>query len=213
MTDQTNSSIAVVAGVGPGLGHSLCLRFAREGYSVAALARRTESLQTSVDDAAELKGSVRAFSCDVTDADSLADVFSTIHRDMGRPAVGIYNAGTFRPGGILELDPETFETCWRVNCHGAFLFARASRWRAKSGRRAFTWRIRSSTVKSTARRYGRSFPSGTRTASSIRTPLPRPIGSCTGSRRRPGPWSWTCDPASSASSCRSPDEAQRHPGP
>ncbi len=36
----------------------------------------------------------------------------------------VYNAGAFQPGGILEVTPEQFESCWRANCFGAFAAAR-----------------------------------------------------------------------------------------
>lgn len=61
----------VVAGAGPQLGMSIARRFAREGYSVALLARRRDPLEQL---AAELRDQGRdaeAFPADISDPDSL----------------------------------------------------------------------------------------------------------------------------------------------
>jgi len=123
MSDETHAHVAVVAGVGPGLGRSLCLRFAREGYAVAALSRRAESVRPVTEAASELSGDVHGFACDMTDPGQVADVYKQIRDALGDPHVAIYNAGAFQLAGVAELDPETFEQCWRVNCFGGFLLA------------------------------------------------------------------------------------------
>ena len=38
----------------------------------------------------------------------------------------VFNAGTYEPGGILEIAPESFERCWRVGCYGGFLVGQAA---------------------------------------------------------------------------------------
>ena len=45
MTGETEEKLAVVVGVGPGTGESLCRRFAMGGYRVMALARSLGALQ------------------------------------------------------------------------------------------------------------------------------------------------------------------------
>jgi NADP-dependent 3-hydroxy acid dehydrogenase YdfG len=42
---MASEKVAVVAGVGPGIGARFLETFAREGYRVAALARNAESLE------------------------------------------------------------------------------------------------------------------------------------------------------------------------
>jgi NAD(P)-dependent dehydrogenase (short-subunit alcohol dehydrogenase family) len=37
-----------------------------------------------------------------------------------------FNAGTYEPGGILDITPEAFERCWRVGCLGGFLVSQAA---------------------------------------------------------------------------------------
>ena len=55
--------VAVVVGVGPGLGAALARRYASEGYAVAALARRGDALDEATSGIADC----RNFVCDPTD--------------------------------------------------------------------------------------------------------------------------------------------------
>lgn len=113
---------AVVVGVGPGLGSALVRRFAAEGYSVIAVARRASAL-------AELKsmeGDVAPYDCDATDPVAVGRLFSELEDQHGALRVAIFNAGTYIPGTVTETAPEEFERCWRVGCFAGFLVGRAA---------------------------------------------------------------------------------------
>ncbi len=120
-TDQ----VAVIAGVGPGLGRSLCVRFARAGFRVAALARRPDEVSALVADAAPA-GAIRPIGCDVADPASVSRAFAAIDAAFGPPACTVFNAGTFQRGSVLDTDPAEFERCWRVGTFGGFLVAQAA---------------------------------------------------------------------------------------
>jgi len=109
--------VCAVVGIGPGNGAALARRFAKEGYAVALLARRTE---LSDQLAAEL-GDARAYACDVADADSVAKAFAAIRADLGAVDVVAYNAGSGTWGTVEDITPEGFETSWRVNALGLLL--------------------------------------------------------------------------------------------
>ena len=113
--------VAIVVGAGPGLGAALARRFAQAGLKVAVARRRKEALE---DLAAETGG--RAYACDATDHGAVEALFAEVERDLGSPAVVSFNAGAYRPGGILEITPEDFEHCWRVGCLGGFNVAQAA---------------------------------------------------------------------------------------
>jgi len=118
-----NGKVAVVLGVGPGLGAAVARRFAREGFAVALMARGEESLAAARE---EVEGSGRtalAVTADATDAASVASAFDRVLEELGAPEVFVYNAGAFQMGGILELSPEQFDDCFRANCSGAFYAA------------------------------------------------------------------------------------------
>ncbi|HLU67123.1 MAG TPA: SDR family oxidoreductase [Kofleriaceae bacterium] len=117
---MTEKPVCVVVGVGPGNGAAFARRFAREGYRVALLARGRELTDAL---ARELEGA-RAYTCDVSDAAAIDATFDAIERELGAPAVVIYNAGSGVFGGFEEVSPADFEKAWRVNALGLYLVAR-----------------------------------------------------------------------------------------
>jgi len=115
------SGVAVVLGAGPGLGAALARRFAAAGLAVAVARRQVDALERL---AGETGG--RAYACDATDAAAVEALFENTERDLGPPDVAVYNAGAYRPGGILEIDPADFELCWRIGCLGGLHFGQAA---------------------------------------------------------------------------------------
>lgn len=107
--------VCAVVGVGEGNGAALARAFAREGMSLALLARGTDftgTLARELDDA-------RAYSCDVSDPQSVADAFAKVRTDLGDPAILVYNAGSGVWGDVENISLEGFEASWRVNALGA----------------------------------------------------------------------------------------------
>lgn len=118
-----SQKVAVVAGVGPGLGAAVARRFAREGYAVALVARRETHLASVREEIESEGGAALPVTADATNAGSVAAAFGRVRSELGDPEVLVYNAGAFQMGGILELTPEQFDDCLRANCSGAFYAA------------------------------------------------------------------------------------------
>jgi NAD(P)-dependent dehydrogenase (short-subunit alcohol dehydrogenase family) len=112
--------VAVVLGVGPGLGAAVARRFARESFAVGLMARGEEKLATVREEVEGDGGEALTVSVDATDAASVTAAFKEVRGELGDPEVLVYNAGAFQMGGILELTPEQFDECFRANCSGAF---------------------------------------------------------------------------------------------
>jgi NAD(P)-dependent dehydrogenase (short-subunit alcohol dehydrogenase family) len=121
---DTQKPVAVVIGVGPGLGAALARRFA-PAYSVAIVARRGDYLKGL---AAELgtsgAGSVLDLTCDVSSQAQIAETFRAIRAKLGEVEVLLYNAGSGVFGSITQIAPEQYEADWRVNAFGAFVAAK-----------------------------------------------------------------------------------------
>ena len=118
-----NGRVAAVLGVGPGLGASVARRFAREGFAVALMARREESVAGARSEIEERGGTALPVAADATDPASVATAFGRVREELGDPELFVYNAGAFQMGGILEISPEKFDECFRANCAGAFYAA------------------------------------------------------------------------------------------
>ncbi len=112
---STKKPVAVVVGVGPGIGGALAKRFSADGYAVALLAR---SRKTSDALARELPDS-RAIECDAGDPDSIAKAFVEVREELGEVEVLLYNAGSGVWGSAEDISLEAFENAWRVNALGA----------------------------------------------------------------------------------------------
>jgi NAD(P)-dependent dehydrogenase (short-subunit alcohol dehydrogenase family) len=118
-----HGKVAVITGVGPGLGASLGRRFAAS-YAVAIIARKPDYLKELADDIRQSGATALDFSCDVGDGAQVSEVFGKIRAELGEPEVLLYNAGSGTFGSITEITPDQYEADWRVNALGAFLAAR-----------------------------------------------------------------------------------------
>ncbi len=90
-------SCIVVTGASAGFGVAIARRFARDGRSVVALARRLERLERL---AAESEGRIHARELDVRDGAAVARTFAAIEADYGGIDVLVNNAGL-----ALGLEP------------------------------------------------------------------------------------------------------------
>jgi NAD(P)-dependent dehydrogenase (short-subunit alcohol dehydrogenase family) len=119
-----NGKVAAILGVGPGLGSAVARRFAREGFAVALMARREESVAGVREEIEGDGGTALPVTTDATDPASVEAAFGWVRSELGNPEVFVYNAGAFQMGGILEIEPERFDECFKANCAGAFYAAR-----------------------------------------------------------------------------------------
>ena len=118
---MSQDQIAMVVGVGGGLGAALGRRFAAAGMKVA-LAARGDAITAPL--AEEIQGS--AYPVDVTDEAAVEGLFDRLRGDLGEPDLVVFNAGAFQRTSVLEASAEDFERCWRIGCLGGFLVGRAA---------------------------------------------------------------------------------------
>lgn len=110
----TPSKIALVFGGSRGIGAACVSRFASDGWQVAyTRARVSQSIPQSQH---------HAYTADVRDAATVADVFDRVEADLGAaPRVVIVNAGiNVPPGPLAQFDPDHFRQLVEVNIVGAF---------------------------------------------------------------------------------------------
>jgi len=118
-----NKPVAVVTGVGPGLGAALARRFAA-AYAVAIVARNADYLKGLAREIRDSGHTALDLSCDVSDRAQIAEAFRAIRTDLGDPEMLLYNAGSGAFGTITEITPDQYEADWRVNAFGAFVAAK-----------------------------------------------------------------------------------------
>ena len=113
---------AIVTGAGSGIGRAVALALAGAGYRVAAAGRRREALDATASAAGERRGDVMPVVTDVGDADSVAQLFATVGRELGRLDLLFNNAGIGSPAMPLEdLPLATLRAVIDTNLFGAFV--------------------------------------------------------------------------------------------
>lgn len=116
-------SVCAVVGAGSGIGLSVAKRFAREGFSVALLARRADELE---EHAAALRAEgadARGFPADAGDFDSLGGALTRIDQELGQPEVLVYNAAVLRRAAPTSLSGADLLSDFKVNVAGALVCA------------------------------------------------------------------------------------------
>src|SRR5258708_22201695 len=105
----TQDKVAVVAGVGPGIGARFVETFAQEGYRVAALARNAASLeQIRVGLGATAERCV-FWPTDITDQEQVKHTFARVRTELGPVQLLVCNAGGgVERGALLCVHPPGF---------------------------------------------------------------------------------------------------------
>jgi len=116
--------IALIVGVGPGLGYALAQRLASEGMLVVMASRNATRLGDLAREIGAKGGVAFAYGCDATSEQSVAELFSHVVATHGVPNLVVYSLQSFGPGEAIEVELPAFEEGWRHNCLGAFLVAR-----------------------------------------------------------------------------------------
>src|SRR5688572_665180 len=112
----------IIIGASDGIGAALARCLAREGYTLALLARRQELLETLCRDinltANEQRA--RAYSHDVTDYDKVPNLLRRIVADLGGLDLVVFVAGiNYPPGGIDKYNFENDRRMVETNLIGA----------------------------------------------------------------------------------------------
>jgi NAD(P)-dependent dehydrogenase (short-subunit alcohol dehydrogenase family) len=121
MIDSRRKRVAIVAGVGPGLGAALVRKLVQEGCTVGMFARSPGFIGKLAD---ELGPNALAVPTDVSDAKELAAGFQKIRQQLGPVEILIAHASGSVGEGLLKTTPDQFEQSWRTAAFGAFLCAR-----------------------------------------------------------------------------------------
>ena len=113
------TKIAMITGAGSGVGRAVAQALADEGWQLALVGRKRDTLEET---ARDLKGSHLVAPADVGDPAAVKDVFAQIKNKFGRLDMLFNNAGMGTPAiPIEELSFEQWQAIVAVNLTGAFL--------------------------------------------------------------------------------------------
>ncbi|PYL78254.1 MAG: short-chain dehydrogenase, partial [Verrucomicrobia bacterium] len=115
MTDARKKCVAIVTGVGPGLGAALVRKLASEDCSVGMFARSPEFIGKL---ATEIGRNALAIPTDVSNPKQVSAAFHKVRQQLGPVEILIANASGSVGNGLMETAPEEFERSWRIGVGG-----------------------------------------------------------------------------------------------
>lgn len=117
-------NVALVAGVGDGLGGAVARRFARGGYHTVLVARSAERLARIAADIEAGGGRGIAYVADLREESAVGKLFDDVEAQIGPIGVAVFNTGANYRASILDTPADMFEKVWRLGCYAGFLVGR-----------------------------------------------------------------------------------------
>jgi len=115
----------VVTGGSLGIGRSIAIQFAKNGYDVAVCSRNEKNLVALASDLGELADSNHIIQvCDVSDKGELEQFWKLIEDSWGGVDVLVNNAGQFIPGRIQDEEEGILEKLFKTNLMSTYHMSR-----------------------------------------------------------------------------------------
>lgn len=120
---MTEKPVALIAGVGDGLGQAVAHRFAKAGHNTILVARKRERLERIADEIRRAGGAAVVEPTDLRDTEAVQDLFARA-ATRGPLEVVVFNAGAQHRQDLLDVEPDMFEKVWRLGCLAGFVVGR-----------------------------------------------------------------------------------------
>ncbi len=114
------NKIAVVTGAAGGIGYAVAKLFAQSGAKVTIVDLQKEAVDKAVE-ALQAFGDVRGFACDVTDSESMQELFVGLKKTEGSLDILVNNAGITRDGLLMRMKEADWQAVMDVNLKGVFV--------------------------------------------------------------------------------------------
>ncbi len=117
---------AVVTGAGSGVGQAVALALVKQGWRVAIIGRRTETLQETMARAGADQDKLFPFACDIGKSDAVAKLGLEVLAKLGTVEALVNAASTNAPKRGLEvLTLEDYHAMMDTNLNGAYYITQA----------------------------------------------------------------------------------------
>ena len=109
-----NKKIIWITGASTGIGKALALKFANNGWNVAASARREELLK----DLNNINKNIYPYQLDVTNIDNCKSIAESIIKDLGKIDICVFGTGMHDPQSEKKFNLEKIRKIMEVNYFG-----------------------------------------------------------------------------------------------
>lgn len=111
MNNQLNNKVAIVTGGARGIGLSISQNLAKSGAKVFALGR-SENI--------DVGDEITYMQCDVSNLESVQEVFKEIQKETGSIDILVNNAGITKDNLLLRMSEQDFDDVISINLKGVF---------------------------------------------------------------------------------------------
>ena len=117
---------AVVTGAGSGVGQSIAVKLAQQGWKVAIVGRRADALQETIQQAGNSGKEMLPCPCDVADVKAVEQMAKRVLDQFKEVEVLVNSAGTNAPKRSLEvLSLADYHMMMNINLNGAYYCVQA----------------------------------------------------------------------------------------
>ena len=118
---RLEGKIAVVTGGGRGIGEAIAMALAKEGCSVAVSGRTAVHLERVASEIQMLGRESLAVICDISDPESVSELFQRVNEKWGKLDILVNNAGESHSDLLARMSLETWQRMIAINLTGTFL--------------------------------------------------------------------------------------------
>ena len=118
MTSNLTGTIALVTGASSGIGEATAGRLAKDGASVALVARRRARLEALAAEIEQAGGTALVVEADITDRTQAEAVVQQTFERFGRLDILVNNAGLMLLGPVVGADPDEWGRMIAINAQG-----------------------------------------------------------------------------------------------
>ena len=115
VSEDCQDKVAWITGASSGIGRALALRLARDGWKVAASARRAGELGAL---SRESGGAIQPFPLDVCDREGVQATLSAIETGLGPVSLAVFAAGTYVSDTPSRFDVDAMRKMVELNLMG-----------------------------------------------------------------------------------------------
>ena len=117
--------MALVTGASQGIGRTCALRLAKEGATVAAVARNQDKLNDLVSEITAAGGKAAAFALDVADEEQVKTTIKAAIAQFGKIDILVNNAGITRDQLVMRMKRADWDAVLQTNLTSAYLCIQA----------------------------------------------------------------------------------------
>lgn len=116
-----NRKVAIVTGGSGGIGSAICIRLAQDGAKVVVHYGGSEDKANKVvSQIKEKGGQAISVQADISNYESVVNLFESTEKQLGKPDIVVNCAGTGDVGKLVEMEEANFDKVFGLNTKGSF---------------------------------------------------------------------------------------------